>query len=50
VCVDYLHIFGGADGTEDPAPFLGQDHAHPGDTGIKAIADLLAEIGVPELS
>ncbi len=50
VCVDYLHIFGGADGTKDPAPFLGQDHAHPGDAGIKAIADLLAEIGVPELS
>jgi lysophospholipase L1-like esterase len=50
MCVDYLHIFGGAHGTADPAPFLGQDHAHPGDVGIKAIADLLAQIGVPELS
>lgn len=49
VCIDYLHLFGGADGSTDPAPFLGPDHAHPGDAGIKAIAGLLAAAGVPEL-
>jgi lysophospholipase L1-like esterase len=49
MCVDYLHIFGGADGTLDPAPYLGPDHAHPGDAGIRSIADTLAELGVAEL-
>jgi len=49
VCVDYLHIFGGSDGTRDPKPYLAADHAHPGDRGIRAIADLLLQIGVPEL-
>jgi hypothetical protein len=49
MCVDYLHIFGGDDGTADPAPYLGADHAHLGDTGIKTIAGLLAQTGVPEL-
>jgi hypothetical protein len=49
LCVDYLHIFGGPDGTADPAPFLGPDHAHPGDLGIQAIADELLRLGVPEL-
>jgi lysophospholipase L1-like esterase len=48
-CVDYLHVFGGRDGTQDPAPYLADDHAHPGDRGIAAIADLLVGIGVPEL-
>ena len=48
-CVDYLHVFGGPDGTEDPGHYLAQDHAHPGDAGIAAIAGLLDEIGVPEL-
>jgi hypothetical protein len=47
--IDYLHILGGAEGTADPARFLGQDHAHPGDAGIKAIADLLVQTGGPEL-
>jgi lysophospholipase L1-like esterase len=50
LCVDYLHIFGGPDGTQDPKPYLASDHAHPGDKGIRAIADELARIGVPELS
>jgi len=49
LCVDYLHIFGGPDGTADPAPYLGPDHAHPGDRGIQAIADELLRLGVPEL-
>ena len=37
LCVDYLHIFGGPDGTADPAPFLGPGSRpprrprHPGD-------------------
>ena len=48
--VDYLHIFGGPDGTADPAPFLGPDHAHPGETGIQAISDALAQLGVAELT
>lgn len=48
-CVDYLHLFGGADGTLDPAPYLGTDHAHPGDAGIRLIADVLAQLDVPEL-
>ena len=38
-CVDYLHVFGGPDATADPAPFLGPDHAHPGDAGIQAISE-----------
>ena len=49
LCVDYLHIFGGPDGTADPAPFLGPDHAHPGDVGIQAISDALAQLGLSEL-
>lgn len=48
-CLDYLHIFGGPDGTADPAPFLGPDHAHPGDAGIQAITDALLRLGVAEL-
>jgi lysophospholipase L1-like esterase len=48
-CVDYLHLFGGADGTSDPASYLGPDHAHPGDAGIRLIADTLVAMGVPEL-
>lgn len=48
-CLDYLHIFGGPDGTADPAPFLGPDHAHPGDVGIQAISDALVRLGVAEL-
>jgi len=47
--VDYLHIFGGPEGTTDPARFLGPDHAHPGDLGIRAIAVELVRLGVPEL-
>ena len=50
LCIDYLHIFGGADGAADPAPFLGPDHAHPGDVGIQAIGEALTHLGVPELS
>jgi lysophospholipase L1-like esterase len=49
LCVDYLHILGGPDGTADPAPFLGPDHAHPGDVGIQAIGDALIDLGVEEL-
>jgi lysophospholipase L1-like esterase len=49
LCVDYLHLFGGADGTLDPAPYLGPDHAHPGDAGIRLIADTLMALDVPEL-
>ena len=48
-CLDYLHIFGGPDGTADPAPYLGPDHAHPGDAGIEAISDALIRLGVAEL-
>ena len=48
-CVDYLHLFGGAVGTRDPAEYLGPDHAHPGDAGIRLIADTLAALDVPEL-
>ena len=48
-CLDYLHIFGGPDGTADPAAFLGPDHAHPGDVGIQAISDELVRLGVAEL-
>ena len=50
MCVDYLHLFGGADGTGDPKEYLGPDHAHPGDVGIRLIADTLVAIGVPELA
>lgn len=49
LCVDYLHLFGGADGTRDPGKYLGSDHAHPGDAGIRLIADTLVALGVPEL-
>lgn len=49
-CVDYLHVFSGADGGEDPAPYLADDHAHPGDKGIETIAGLLTDLGVPELT
>ena len=49
LCVDYLHIFGGPEGTTDPARFLGPDHAHPGDLGIRAIAAELVRLGVPEV-
>lgn len=47
--VDYLHAFGGPDGLSDPARYLADDHLHPGELGIKAIADLLIGLGVPEL-
>lgn len=36
-------------GTADPAPFLGPDHAHPGDAGMQAISDALVRLGVAEL-
>jgi lysophospholipase L1-like esterase len=49
-CVDYLSVFGGPDGAEDPAKYLAADHAHPGDEGIRVIADLLTQLGVPELA
>ena len=47
--VDYLHLFSGPDGLRDPGPYLADDHAHPGDVGIEAIADLLKDLGTPEL-
>jgi lysophospholipase L1-like esterase len=47
--VDYLHLFSGKDGLADPTRYLADDHAHPGDRGIQAIADLLLALGVPEL-
>lgn len=43
--VDYLHVFGGPRGLDDPAKYLADDHAHPGDLGIQTIADLLTEMG-----
>jgi lysophospholipase L1-like esterase len=49
LCVDYLHLFGGVDGTRDPKKYLGPDHAHPGDLGIRLIADTLISLGVQEL-
>jgi lysophospholipase L1-like esterase len=47
--VDYLHVFSGADGLSDPAQYLAPDHSHPGELGIQVIADLLDELGIPEL-
>ncbi|MGO4599172.1 SGNH/GDSL hydrolase family protein [Terrabacter sp. 2RAF25] len=44
-CVDYLHVFGGPDGLDDPARFLAADHAHPGDLGIQTIGELLTRMG-----
>jgi lysophospholipase L1-like esterase len=44
--VDFLRVFGGRDGTHDPARYLAPDHAHPGDLGIATIASLLTALGV----
>lgn len=49
-CIDYLHVFGGKDGLTDPAPYLADDHAHPGDKGIETIANLLSESGTQGVS
>ncbi|HEY5136961.1 MAG TPA: hypothetical protein VIJ41_14310 [Candidatus Nanopelagicales bacterium] len=49
-CVDYLHVFSGKDGLADTSKYLDPDHNHPGDLGIKVIADQLALSGTPELS
>jgi lysophospholipase L1-like esterase len=48
-CADVFQLFNGPDGTADAAAYLADDHAHPGRAGIKAVADLLASLGVPEL-
>jgi len=49
-CIDYLHVFGGRDGLADPAAYLADDHAHPGDMGIQTIASLLSASGTQGLS
>lgn len=49
VCADVFHLFNGQDGTADAAAYLADDHAHPGRTGIEAVATLLTDLGVPEL-
>jgi lysophospholipase L1-like esterase len=49
-CVDYLHIFGGADGKSDTAKYLNTDHSHPGDLGIQVIASELLKSGTDELT
>jgi lysophospholipase L1-like esterase len=48
-CADVFHLFNGPDGTADAATYLAADHAHPGRTGIEAVANLLADLGVREL-
>lgn len=50
LCVDYLHIFGGPDGTVDTAKYLNPDHNHPGDLGIDVIASELIKSGIAELA
>ena len=47
--VDYLRAFSGPDGLSDPAKYLAPDHGHPGEVGIQVIADLLTNLGIPEL-
>jgi lysophospholipase L1-like esterase len=49
-CVDYLHIFSGKDGLADTSKYLDPDHNHPGELGLKVIADQLVRSGTPELS
>jgi lysophospholipase L1-like esterase len=49
-CIDYLHVFSGKNGLADTSKYLDPDHNHPGDVGIKVIADLLSLSGTPELS
>ena len=49
LCVDVFHLLNGPDGTADAATYLADDHAHPGRTGIEAVASLLTDLGVPEL-
>lgn len=49
-CVDYLHIFSGKNGLADTSKYLDPDHNHPGDLGIKVIADQSVLSGTPELS
>ena len=48
-CADVFHLFNGPDGTADGATYLADDHAHPGRTGIEAVATLLTDLGIPEL-
>jgi len=43
--IDYLHVFSGPRGLDDPGKYLAEDHAHPGDLGIQTIADLLTDMG-----
>ena len=43
-CADVFHLFNGPDGAADAAAYLADDHAHPGRTGIEAVANLLTSL------
>ena len=42
-CVDVYSAFNGADGTQAPADFVGDDYTHPSQVGNDVIRDLLIE-------
>jgi lysophospholipase L1-like esterase len=48
-CADIYHVFNGAKGTADAAPFLVDDHTHLSQLGHQRVAQALAKLGFDPL-